>query len=164
MSPTARLRAAITTWPRLREWLACALEALWLAPVLAFLGIAGGFVGIEQLPDPRAFVSLALVALIMPSLLEELFFRVLLVGPAASLARCAGGIALFVAWHPLQIFIFGEEWGRVVLNPLFLLAVAVLGVGLTRVYLKTRSVWPPVVLHWVTVLVWKLAGGPSPWG
>jgi uncharacterized protein len=159
----AQAVATITKWPSAREWRSAGTEALWLAPMLALLGVIGGFVGVVPTPDAVTFLGVAAIALIVPAFAEELVFRVLLLGSAPSVQRCALAVALFVAWHPLQVLIFGEQWGEVVLNPVFLCAVAVLGVALTRGYLKTRSIWPPVILHWATVLAWKMAGGPSPW-
>jgi uncharacterized protein len=155
--------AAIAKRPSVGEWRNASLEALWLAPMLALLGVTGEFVGVAPTPDAVTFLSIAAVAFIVPAFAEELIFRVLLLGSAPSVQRCAVAIACFVVWHPLQVFIFGEQWGDVVLNPVFLLAVVVLGIALTRAYLKTRSIWPPVILHWITVLAWKMAGGPSPW-
>jgi predicted Abi (CAAX) family protease len=145
------------------EWRGVALDGLVLAPVLAFLGVAGGFVGVTPSPDLPTFARIAAIALVLPALGEELVFRALVLGPSPSTRRCALGIALFVAWHPMQMLIFGAAWGAVVFNPLFLCAVGALGLVLTRVYVKTRSIWPPVVLHWIVVLAWKLSGGPSPW-
>ena len=159
----ASVQAALTKWPSAREWRSVALEGLIFAPLLAILGVAGGLVGAAPPPDLPTFMRLAVFALILPALGEELVFRAVALGPAPSIQRCAFGIALFVAWHPVQVLIFGAAWGEVVLNPIFLCAVAVLGVVLTRVYVRTKSIWPPVALHWIIVLAWKLAGGPSPW-
>jgi predicted Abi (CAAX) family protease len=164
LSVAARIRAALTTWPAAKTWGGALLELPWLGPVLVALGLAGGFVGAGPAPDPPVLIRIAAIALISPAFAEELFFRALLVGPASSLLRCAVGIALFVAWHPLQAMIFGERWAEIVFNPFFLCAAAVLGIAMTRVYLRMQSIWPPVVLHWLVVIAWKLAGGPSPWG
>ena len=140
-----------------------AVEAAWLAPVLIACGLIGEFVGVSPVLEGGALLRLAVIALFVPALSEELFFRALLLKPNASLWRSALAVAAFVAWHPLQATFFGVDWAAVVLNPVFLIAVAALGVALTRVYLATRSIWPPVALHWIVVLMWKLAGGPSPW-
>jgi uncharacterized protein len=161
---TAITLASITRWPSANEWLKVALEGLVLAPVLALLAVAGSFIGAAPVLDLLTVLRIAAIALVLPALGEEFVFRALVLGPEPSIQRCILGIALFVAWHPLQALIFGAAWGAVVLDPFFLCAVAVLGLVLTRVYVKTKSIWPSVALHWIVVLAWKLAGGPSPWG
>jgi len=68
---------------------------------------------------------------------------------------------LFVAWHPVQALGFGPPWAAMFLEPAFLVAVSVLGILLAKLYLDTGSLWPPVVAHWLVVLIWKLVfGGP----
>ena len=85
-------------------------------------------------------------------------------GAALPIRPLAVSTLLFVLWHPLQAPIFGPGWARIVLNPCFLLAVGALGVAAARLYWKTRSIWPPVALHWLVVVGWKaLLDGPSPW-
>jgi predicted Abi (CAAX) family protease len=138
-------------------------EAVWLAPALAVLALAGGFVGVAPTPDGASLLRLAALAFFVPALCEELFFRVALLNPGASVLRRGAAIAAFVAWHPLQALFFGAAWAAVVFDPWFLLAVAVLGLAATRIYLASLSVWPSVVLHWLVVVAWKVGGGPSPW-
>ncbi len=165
MSLLTRVRDAVLTRPSAKDWRRTLLEGLWLAPVLAALGWAGGFVSFAP-SDPIALLRLAAVALIVPALGEELVFRVALLPPprsGASLTRCALAIAMFVLWHPLQVLWFGASWAETVWNPWFLAAVAILGVALTRIYLASASVWPAVVVHWLVVVAWKAAGGASPW-
>lgn len=165
MSAIARVRAALTTFPRAADWLRLTFELVWLAPILAALGWAGGLVNPQPL-DLASFLRFAAVALFVPALAEEAIFRgTLLPTPNShpSLFRCALAIAAFVAWHPLQVLWFGEAWGAVVLNPWFLAAVVALGVATTRLYLATSSLWPPIVLHWLVVVAWKALGGASPW-
>lgn len=166
MSALARVRAALTTIPRAKDWQRLLMELAWLAPMLAVLGWAGAFVHPVPIDWP-ALLRLAAIAIIVPALAEELVFRAaLLPAPSArpSLTRCALAVATFVVWHPLQVLWFGASWGATVLDPWFLAAVALLGVATTRLYLATASIWPPVFLHWLVVVTWKALGGASPWG
>jgi predicted Abi (CAAX) family protease len=107
------------------------------------------------------------VAVVAPALGEELLFRAALLpapGVRAPAWRSAVPVLLFVLWHPPQALLFGPHWEAVVLDPWFLAAVAVLGTALTRLYLATGSIWPPVLLHWATIVGWKAwFGAPSPW-
>jgi predicted Abi (CAAX) family protease len=162
-----KLRRAVATVPDAAAWRRTALEAAWLLPLLALAGFAGGFVAWGWTDDPGGLLRLALIAIVAPALGEELLFRAALL-PAprepAPAWRHVVPVLLFVAWHPPQALLFGPHWGEVVLNPWFLLAVALLGTALTRLYLATRSIWPCVALHWIVVVAWKAAlGGPSPW-
>lgn len=165
MNVLSRVRAALVTLPRGADGLRVLFELVWVAPILAVLGWAGGLVDPAPLDLP-AFFGFAAVAVFVPTLAEEVIFRaVLLPSPRAnpSLIRSALAIGAFVVWHPLQVLWFGAAWGAVVLNPWFLAAVVVLGVATTRLYLATASLWPPVLLHWLVVVAWKVLGGASPW-
>jgi uncharacterized protein len=150
-----------------RAWRGMALEAGWSLPVALLLVWLGGLAELGWTDDPGLVLRLALIAIVAPALGEELLFRVLLLpapGKPVAAWRCAWPILLFVLWHPPQVLLFGPAWGEVVLNPWFLAAVAVLGTALTRLYLATGSVWPPVLLHWTAVVGWKaFFGAPSPW-
>ncbi len=135
--------------------------------MLLLLGFSGGLMRWEPRFDGE-IARLAAVALIAPALGEELLFR------AALLPRPQAGplpwspillsTGLFVLWHPPQAWLFGPHWARTVLDPWFLLCVAALGLASARLYLRTGSIWPSVLLHWTAVVAWKaLLGGPSPW-
>jgi uncharacterized protein len=143
------------------------LEAAWSLPLAMLLCFAGGLMSFGWTDDLALLMRLAFVALIAPALGEELLFRVIMLPPPDQPApwwRLAIPVLLFVAWHPPQVLIFGPHWGEVVLNPWFLAAVAVMGTALTRLYLATGSIWPSVLLHWITVVGWKaFFGAPSPW-
>ena len=162
-----RLEAALRTWPGRAGWARLALEAAWLVPVLLAFGFAGGLMSWSPRFDAE-IARLAAVALIAPALGEELLFRAALLpkpqpGPMPWRAILVA-TALFVLWHPPQAWLFGPHWGETVLDPWFLLCVAALGLASARLYVRTGSIWPSVVLHWAVVVAWKaLLGGPSPW-
>ena len=153
--------------PSRRRWRHLAIEAAWSLPLAALLCAAGGLADPGLTDEPGLLLRLALVALVAPAFGEELLFRVLLLPPPGApvpASRIFLSAALFVLWHPPQALLFGAQWGVVVLNPGFLAAVAVAGVALSRLYARTGSIWPCVILHWTAVVAWKaLLGGPSPW-
>ncbi len=153
---------AVRHMPDRRGWWRVAAELLWAVPVLLLVAYAGDLVRIVQPPDSAALLRLGGTLLIAPALGEELLFRAALIPrdhprwPSLALS-----VALFVAWHPLQAVTFGPPWAGAFLDPWFLLAVAVLGVALARIYAATRSIWPCVLTHWVVVVTWKaFLGGP----
>jgi uncharacterized protein len=163
----ARIRQAIVTVPDRSCWRRLLLEAAWSLPLACLLCAAGGLIRFGLADDPALLLRLGLIAILAPAFGEELLFRALMLPPpgqAAGWWRYALPVALFVAWHPPQVLLFGADWGEVVLNGWFLAAVAVMGIAFTRLYLATGSIWPSTLLHWVSVVSWKgLLGGPSPW-
>lgn len=145
---------------RTRAW-GETLIALVLMGILAFsLGPAGGAVtfsdGGLSMPVWREFLLIALIALFIPALFEELIFR-------AGLPALLGGggrgdaiaLALFIAWHPLQVLLGLPMAQPVFLDPAFLLLVAVLGLCCSLLYRRSASLLPAVILHWVLVIGWK---------
>ncbi len=167
MGLLAKVRRSFTTPLGRDAKLAFLREAAWCIPALLLIGFAGSLMTLGWTDDPRRLARLALVAIVAPALGEELLFRVLLLPPPATPVpglRIAGSVALFVLWHPIQIFLFGPEWGETVLDPWFLAAVAVFGLAASRLYIATGSIWPSALLHWIVVVGWKaFLGGPSPW-
>ena len=139
----------------------------WLLPVLVLLCSFGDLLHWQPRLDAE-ILKLAAVAIVAPALGEELLFRAALLPRPGErplpLLPLTISIALFVLWHPLQAPIFGPHWGSVVLNQWFLAAVAAFGLASARIYWKTQSIWPSVLLHWLVVVGWKaLLDGPSPW-
>ena len=160
-----RLFSVVRIIPRATDWLATLFVGLLLAPLLGACLLASNVMQWQPVFD-AATLQLALIALVIPALGEELLFR------AAIFPRPAAGDPMpqsallistiaFVLWHPLQAFLFGGARSEIFLDPFFLVAVALLGIGCAWLYWRTRSIWPPVVLHWLAVVGWKsLAGGP----
>lgn len=162
-----KLGRAVANVPDAKAWRRAALEAAWLIPLLILAGFAGGLMHWELTDRPGELLRLALVAIAAPAIGEELLFRAAVLPPPGQSCppwRFVLALLLFIAWHPLQAPLFGQHWAAIVLDPWFLLAVTLLGIALTRLYLATGSIWPGVALHWAVVVGWKaLLGGPSPW-
>ena len=165
---SGRILEALKRLPGRADWADFVVVLVVLAPLLLLVGYGGGLMEWSPRFD-RSIATLALVALVAPSLGEELLFRAALI-PSRDAAPCFPWKAvlvstvLFVAWHPVQVFVFGPDWGETVLDPWFLLAAALLGLGCARLYWKSGSIWTAVALHWVVIVTWKaLLGGPSPW-
>lgn len=100
------------------------------------------------------FIAIAAVAILVPALAEEMVFRVVLAGRTGWLR---GGLALaaFVLWHPVQAW-FGLPMAQpVFMEPAFLAIAALLGLVCTLAYRRSVSVWPAVMIHWLTVVAWK---------
>jgi len=155
--------ASLRTWPDASGWRRTGIEMLWALPVMV------GFAFLYDMTTPsRAAPSgvellrLAAILLIAPAFGEELLFRAALIPRERPRIRWfVLSVVLFVIWHPLQAVTFGPPWSAMFLDLGFLVAVAVLGTALARIYAATRSIWPCVLVHWAVVLSWKaLLGGP----
>jgi predicted Abi (CAAX) family protease len=153
--------------PRRGWWRALLVEAVWSLPLAVLLCAVGGLIEFGWTDQPALLLRMAAVALVAPAFGEELLFRVLLLPPPGQPvppSRLVLSTLLFVLWHPPQAWLFGPHWAAVVLNPFFLAAAAALGVALGRLYARTGSIWPCVLLHWTAVVAWKaFFGAPSPW-
>lgn len=141
------------------------IELAWLLPACA-IAVTLSPVLDWQLTLDASTLKIALIALVIPTLGEELLFRVAMLplpDGKRSFPRLPAivSIALFVLWHPLQGWFAGSERWTIFTDPGFLFAVLCLGVACTRAYWKSGSIWPCVVLHWLVVVCWKIfAGGP----
>ncbi|MGJ8536682.1 MAG: CPBP family glutamic-type intramembrane protease [Parasphingopyxis sp.] len=160
-----RVKPALLTWPNGVGWLRAVWELLWAVPVVLLCGWLGGFMRFTVTDDMADLVMLAIVAIFAPAIGEEILFRATLL-PRPEESRLYGkailvSVVAFVAWHPLQALIFGPGVVPIFLDPWFLLAVAVLGLALARIYRATASLWPCVLAHWLVVVGWKaFFGGP----
>jgi predicted Abi (CAAX) family protease len=105
----------------------------------------------------------ALGLFFFPALQEELLFRALLlpsalegVSPLALVPWVALSVGLFVAWHPLLAGTRRDPLRTLLQDPRFLVQVTLLGLACSLAYLVSGSIWPPVLIHWLTVVVWLL--------
>jgi predicted Abi (CAAX) family protease len=113
-------------------------------------------------PWPRLLPG-ALGLFLFPALQEELLFRALLlpsalegVSPLALVPWVALSVGLFVAWHPLLAGTRRDPLRTLLKDPRFLVQVTLLGLACSLAYLVSGSIWPPVLIHWLTVVVWLL--------
>ena len=161
-----RLSAAALTRPTARDWLeAAALLALATALIIP-LGLAGGFLSWAPQSDLADIARAATIALLIPAFGEELLFRAAIIPrDAPKRARfgwALAGLAAFVAWHPLEAALWLTAARPLFFTPAFLIAAGTLGAACTLSYLRAKSLWPPVAIHWLAVVGWKaLGGGPA---
>ena len=160
----------MTTIPGVRAWGRCALVyGVFLACALPF-GVLTGLLrpGTAQVTMARMLGAGALV-LVHPAFVEELVFRVLLLPRDPSSMRrgrlglvAGASLALYVASHPVNAMLFTPDLLPVFASPAYLAIVALLGLACTTAYWISRSIWPSVVMHWVTVVAWLwLLGGQA---
>ena len=160
---------AIRLLPPFAAWRRCAWIYLVFLVCAAPLGVASGL--IHPSPPPvgvGAAILTALTIAVHPAFTEELVFRVfLLPRQAAATGRrrltvaIAVSLVLFVAAHPLNARYFWPAALPTFTNPYYLVLAALLGAACTAAYLTSKSIWPPVLMHWFTVVVWLLFLGGS---
>ena len=165
-----RLRLAYTTLPSAQAWVVVCL-ILGIYAGLSLLIVRGS--SVLKFQKGRLTVgqilALAAIAIFSPSLLEETLYRGLLLphpteGVALSESLLWHGISLslFVLSHPF-IARFVWPWSRFLFyNAGFLTIVCLLGLSTSFSYSYTGSIWPPVFIHWFTIVMWKsFFGGPD---
>jgi predicted Abi (CAAX) family protease len=98
---------------------------------------------------------------IFPSFLEEAFFRGILIpnnakdkGRRFIIFITLVSTVLFVLWHPLNALTANPGARKIFLNPNFLFIVFCLGLVCSLSYIYSRSLWAPVIIHWLTVFFW----------
>jgi predicted Abi (CAAX) family protease len=141
--------------------LCLALMGIYAAVVLP-LGLRSGFLTRRWPPSsPGRLVPNAASLLVMPALAEELLFRVAFlphplegVGLVSTLLWGALSVGLFTAYHPLASRLWYPAGRRLFSDPCFLVPCALLGVICVIAYQASGSLWPPLLLHWVVVVVW----------
>jgi predicted Abi (CAAX) family protease len=150
------IRSALTTLPSLRGWLETGLVFAIFLCVAGYIGLHADLFKVQLTDAWLQFAIIALVAIVVPALAEEMIFRV-------SLPHLLGGhswsealaLLFFVLWHPLQVWLSLPMGQALFLEPAFLTAVFLLGLSCALVWKRTSSIWPAIAIHWVTVLAWK---------
>ncbi len=154
----------LRTLPRLRDWVE-ALILLGITGALAFvianwsqtLSWDASLPGVSG--EVGGFLILAAVAVVVPCLFEEMVFRSALQPERLvgwrSFSVSALSLAIFVLWHPVQVWTGWFTGQAVFLDAGFLLVAAVLGLACTISVHRSGSIWGAVVIHWGLVLTWK---------
>lgn len=156
--------------------LALLVTASLLLPFVTLSGFARRDGRASRSALPRAAQARALIGtFVAPGLLEELLYRAALLPrlvddySVVDLARgslllseagrtlpwqAAGALLIFVGMHPVNGILLRPAARSTFCDWRFLVAVAVLGVVCSCLYLETGCVWAPAVLHWLVVAIW----------
>jgi len=156
------LRDALTTIPDWRTWRTCAFVYCLFLTCAVPIGLLSGLLRLS-LPcfAPTAVAGAGLLIFVQPALAEEILFRGLLLPRRAdSMSRgrlfvvAGAALVVYVAAHPLNALILKPEVLSLFENPAYLVIAALLGLTCTATYWISRSLWPPVAIHWLTVMAW----------
>ncbi|MEL6927869.1 MAG: CPBP family glutamic-type intramembrane protease [Cyanobacteria bacterium J06600_6] len=98
---------------------------------------------------------------IAPALLEETFFRALLLPHPASNTSSTNyllwsliSLLLFIVYHPLNAMTAFPQGKPTFFDARFLILATALGIACTTTYWQTGSIWLPIIIHWLTVVLW----------
>jgi predicted Abi (CAAX) family protease len=154
--------------PSWSEWGITGLLLLGYGAIALPIGLSQQFLAFKLWPASGwQYLLLAIRLFLMPALVEEFVFRVLLlpspslgmVGPVW-LAWAAFSLILFIVYHPLNAKTFYKPGHPTFFNPIFLLLTGLLGAVCTIDYLLVGSLLAIAVLHWLVVTAWlTLLGG-----
>ena len=163
-SSGARLKRAVTTVPKPRDWLELLAVAALVAGVAVPLGLKTGLLHYEQRPAKTIALS-ALIVILIPALGEELPFRGLMIPDRTETKRAIWPIvlstAVFTCWHVVETLWQPKE-RALFTRPDFLAWAAWLGLWCAILRRRSGSIWPGVILHWATVVGWiGWFGGPT---
>jgi predicted Abi (CAAX) family protease len=162
-----RIRESLRRLPTRSELATTVVTLAAFGLVCVPFGLATGLLQWTGPADSvRVLAPYLVVAFVLPSLMEEMIFRVALLPhplervPRNVLARqCLFALVLFILWHPLNAWLF-VPWARpLFFRADFLAAAGLLGAAATVLYLRSGSVWPSVLFHWAVVVAWKTMFG-----
>ena len=162
-----RLSKAIATFSFYYSWKNIMVAIGIYSCLSIVLGWTTGFL-VWRPQSGLAIARIMVTSLIAPAIVEELFFRVILLPtPTGSLpfetylVRSWFSLCLFIIYHPLNAITFFPQGRIAFFNPVFLTLATALGIICTWSYWYTGSLWLPVIVHWLTVVLWLSCFGGS---
>lgn len=144
----------------LNAWKVSVLVTL---PYLAFALVIGFSVDLFKLSllESSLVWVLPFALFIFPSFFEESIFRGMLIpnnarerGTKYIIKVSLVSSIVFVLWHPLNALTINPGARAIFLNPYFLFITFLLGIAASISYIYSKSLWAPVIIHWLTVVVW----------
>lgn len=173
-----RLKLAVVTMPGFQGLILGVVLLMIYAVIALPLGFRSSLFRWVLIRSPKTIVSTSLVAIVFPAVMEEVIFRVLLLPTPPNspihlteISSMEFGIysqfcgwslislVLFILAHPLNAIVFFPQRKSTFFDPTFLGLAGFLGVICTIAYLGTGSLWLPVGLHWIMVVIWLLTLG-----
>jgi predicted Abi (CAAX) family protease len=162
VSRSGRLTRLLTRLPSKADGLELLLALVVFG---AFASVVGRDLLVFALAPPSTLISVAVMALVTPAILEEFVFRGVLIPEGSVRTRWPAllvSTALFTVWHVLESLTFLPGARMLFLRGDFLVLAAILGLFCGLLRLRSGGLWTAIVLHWLVVVIWKAAlSGPS---
>ena len=161
-----RLGFAWTTIPTFQDWAIAALLLGLYAAVVLPLGFRRQFLRVHTpMPWPQMTVVMG-ASVVSPGLSEELLYRVVLLPHPLEQPDAIAwwgwnslSLVVFVLSHLLSAYSFFPAARATFVQPIFLGMAGLLGVICAIAYQQSGSLWTPVFLHWLIVVIWLLRLG-----
>lgn len=162
-----RLLYAVSTFPSSKDWL-FSIDLLLIFILIAVpIGFSSNFLRIETTSlSWKTTLRISALALFFPAIAEEIFFRILLLPHPTEQASiimqwfwAVMGLLIFIIYHPVNAFVFIPSARATFNNITFLILAALLGGICITSYFRSGSLYPPVLIHWLVVVVWLLLLG-----
>ena len=161
-----RLVKAITTLPNYSSLIKMSILLSTYGLFAIFLGFSTNFLQWNLCKSKQLIFKIMATSLIAPALIEEIFFRVLLLPYPLKQIQASSwftwsllSLFLFVIYHPVNAFTFFPQAKETFGNPVFLVLTTGLGVSCTLIYWQSGSLWLPVFVHWLVVVIWLFCWG-----
>lgn len=161
-----RIVAGFSTMPVITDWLWGFLLISIYALIVIPFGLGQGFLRWDLQLSSSTIFRVTISSLVTPAILEEFLFRVVLLPHPSEavevkyvLLWSVVSLFLFVIYHPLNALTFFPSGREAFFEPIFLCFAGLLGLICTLAYLYSASVWIPVIIHWLTVIIWLLCFG-----
>ena len=153
--------------PSAADWILTAKAFAAYCALAVPFGVISGLFAFQLAQDPAEIAKLAVIIFFLPALFEEVLFRgpvawMSYIGSRKLLYVAALSLGLFILWHPLNGMFLMTQARGLFTDLRFLTLAALLGLVATHLAIKTQSIWPPVIFHWLVVVGWKVfLGGPQ---
>jgi predicted Abi (CAAX) family protease len=156
------VKRGLTTLPKGEDFLFSVVVFLIYMAVALPVGFCSGFFSIQVIKtEIWMMIALPVSLFFVPSIFEEIVFRGLML-PHRSRGTSSKplviysvfSIVAFVAWHPINAMTVNHPAFSMFTNPVFLSLAALMAIACIITYLRTGSLWVPIAIHWLTVLVW----------
>jgi predicted Abi (CAAX) family protease len=156
------IKRGLTTLPKGPDLLFSVVVFLIYIAVALTVGFCSGFFIIQVIKtDIFMIIALPVSLFFVPSLFEEIVFRGFLlphkeraVSTIHLLFYAVFSISLFIVWHPINAMTINHPAFSMFTNPVFLTLAALMAIACIITYIKTGSLWVPIAIHWLTVVVW----------
>ncbi|MFG6101703.1 CPBP family glutamic-type intramembrane protease [Leptothoe sp. EHU-05/26/07-4] len=154
-----RTITALTTFPTLQDWIIA--TGIFLVYGLLALGIGSASHFFRGNSPVDHWLQISVQAFLAPAFIEEIGFRIVLIPhPSETVSLTSwwlyAGISLllFLVYHPLNALTLYKAGDPTFFMPGFLIQATLLGLACTLAYETTGSAWPPILIHWIPVVIW----------
>lgn len=161
-----RILNASLAIPNRNDWVELGLLFLAYTAIALLLGFKWDFLQVKILTSWQIAFRVIITSLFMPAIVEELFFRVVLIPHPLEQVSTTNlsiwlvtSLSLFVVSHPLNAMSFTPRGKDVFFKPIFLILACLLGVFCTILYCHSGSLWTAVFFHWIIVSFWLILLG-----